>query len=264
MARGCARARLSHCGVGRAAGEGRSVAALTVYGDHVGFFQRRRAALDAGAGRRHRRGADVHGAQADQHRAELALRASEERFRSLVQNSMDAIALYAAEGTILYQSPAVSRMLGYAPVELTGAISTHLVHAADREQLRADYAAPAATKLQRAARSALSASRRQLSLDRDRRDQLAARAQRGRAGRQLSRHHRARRAEEERQQLLAELSHAQKLDSIGRLAGGVAHDFNNMLAVILGSVELSLNDLRAPSQSPGLFARDPRCRAALR
>ncbi len=47
-------------------------------------------------------------------------------------------------------------------------------------------------------------------------------------------------AEQDRLKLQVELQHAQKLESIGRLAGGVAHDFNNMLAVILGHLELAL------------------------
>ncbi|MCB1184765.1 GAF domain-containing protein [bacterium] len=50
-------------------------------------------------------------------------------------------------------------------------------------------------------------------------------------------------AEERHRELQAKFDHAQKMESVGRLAGGVAHDFNNMLSVILGQVELALGDL---------------------
>ncbi|MEI7636219.1 MAG: PAS domain S-box protein [Syntrophus sp. (in: bacteria)] len=54
-------------------------------------------------------------------------------------------------------------------------------------------------------------------------------------------------AEEEKLKLQNQLLQSQKMESIGRLAGGVAHDFNNMLGVILGHAEMAM-ELVDPAQ----------------
>jgi signal transduction histidine kinase/CheY-like chemotaxis protein len=64
-------------------------------------------------------------------------------------------------------------------------------------------------------------------------------------------------ADEGRQKLQEQLNQAQKLESVGRLAGGVAHDFNNMLSVIIGNTELAMDNM--PLANP-LY--DPLCEIA--
>jgi len=54
------------------------------------------------------------------------------------------------------------------------------------------------------------------------------------------------RAEQAKAKLEAQFQQAQKMESVGRLAGGVAHDYNNMLSVIIGYAELAI-DKMAPS-----------------
>ena len=57
-----------------------------------------------------------------------------------------------------------------------------------------------------------------------------------------------RRVEQEREKLQAQFVQAQKMEAVGRLAGGVAHDFNNMLTVILNQAEMAMT--RLPPSHP--------------
>jgi diguanylate cyclase (GGDEF)-like protein/PAS domain S-box-containing protein len=63
--------------------------------------------------------------------AESAARLTEARFRSLVQNSSDLIAVVGLDTTIQFQSPSVERVLGYRPEELAGTKLVSLVHPDD-------------------------------------------------------------------------------------------------------------------------------------
>ena len=71
-------------------------------------------------------------------------------------------------------------------------------------------------------------------------------------------------AEAERARLESEFRQTQKMESVGRLAGGVAHDFNNMLGVILGRLELAIKQVSpaAPLYADLIDIRDAAVRSA--
>ena len=72
--------------------------------------------------------------------AEDALRDSEARFRSLVQNASDIIVVMDEAGTIIYESPAVERVLGFKPEDRIGTNAFGLVHPDDRFRISAMFA----------------------------------------------------------------------------------------------------------------------------
>ena len=68
------------------------------------------------------------------------VRATEERFRALIEHSADAIALMAGDGRLLYASPSSTRILGYAVSDMLGADLAQYVHPDDLPPLRAALA----------------------------------------------------------------------------------------------------------------------------
>ncbi|KAB2936233.1 MAG: PAS domain S-box protein, partial [Candidatus Contendobacter sp.] len=73
-------------------------------------------------------------------RAEMALQHQERRFRALIENSSDLIALFDPEGTILYVSPATKQVLGYESMELLGQSAFAFMRADEQAFVRDRFA----------------------------------------------------------------------------------------------------------------------------
>ncbi|HLQ59911.1 MAG TPA: response regulator [Gemmatimonadales bacterium] len=180
--------------------------------------------------------------QADKFVAESALRTSERRFRALVEESWDAVALFGADGTILYGSPATTRLLGYDLAEFVGRNAMELIHPDDRTavllRLQEATAAPRARVHVAARVRHKNGSWRYLEgvftnlLD----DPSVA---------AIVNNYRD---VTDRRILEEQVVLSQKMEAIGRLAGGVAHDFNNILTAIGGYTDLLLADLAPDDQ----------------
>ncbi len=63
----------------------------------------------------------------------------QKRFQALIENSMDGIALYSEDTRVLYQSPAIKKILGYEPLEVEGKTVNLFVHPEDADTLNQSY-----------------------------------------------------------------------------------------------------------------------------
>jgi diguanylate cyclase (GGDEF)-like protein/PAS domain S-box-containing protein len=75
----------------------------------------------------------------ERRRFEEALKESEERFRSLVQNASDLITILEVDGTVRYDSPAIERMLGYGPEERVGSSTFDYIHPEDVARVKRTF-----------------------------------------------------------------------------------------------------------------------------
>jgi hypothetical protein len=181
----------------------------------------------------------------EQRKTQEALRSSEERYRLISDNTVDVMWLLDVDsGLFTYASPSVERLLGYTPEELlTKGI---------RDILTADSYVLAASRLAEVIAAYTNGERSRRSqvhqADAVRKDGSLVRIevvgkilpnQQGRVHEILG----VARDITERMEAEARLMQAQKMESVGRLAGGVAHDFNNLLTVINGYSELLLGDV---------------------
>jgi two-component system cell cycle sensor histidine kinase/response regulator CckA len=171
---------------------------------------------------------------------ELALRESEERFRQLAENIEDVFWLKDLHHAgFVYVSPAYETMWGRSVASLHADPESWLaaVHADDRERVRASLPAQLHGKW--------SETYRILRPDGSQR-WIRARSYLVRQGLSGEAHRIAGTARDvtEYRRLEELLRHAQKMEAVGRLAGGVAHDFNNLLSVILSYTHILLDELR--------------------
>jgi PAS domain S-box-containing protein len=179
----------------------------------------------------------LHAEERQRWHAEAALRASEERFRALVENSSDALLLIDAEGRVTYLSPSSVRHLGWKPEQMIGRSIFDFLHPEDRELVGARMAETVdnpgkSIVVEVRFHHADGTWRIMESVGVNR---LADPAVAGIVvnARDIT----------ERRRLEAQLRQAQKMEAVGQLAGGVAHDFNNLLTAILGYCHLMLDEI---------------------
>jgi PAS domain S-box-containing protein len=169
----------------------------------------------------------------ERRRAEDRRRASEARYRFLTEHSPDLITLHDATGRILYASPASLPMLGIRPELMNGSPVDGFLHPDDAGNVVAEIRRMAGGE-----KPDVSLPYRMRGADgrfvdvESSSSPLSEGPEGGRHVLRVTRDISARRKMETR---LAEI---QTLSTIGLLAGGVAHEFNNVLAAIQGAVEL--------------------------
>jgi PAS domain S-box-containing protein len=165
-------------------------------------------------------------------RAAEDLAKSEAYFRSIIENSRDVIAVLDSSGVGRYASPSVESTFGFKPEEIVGRSILEFLHPEDQaraaERLQSVVLASGGTQNLEVRFRHRDGSWRTISV-------LGSRlpSEAGVSGVVINAWDIT-----DRLQLEAQLVQAQKMEAVGRLAGGVAHDFNNLLTVIHGYGEL--------------------------
>jgi len=182
------------------------------------------------------RALDLNRARAEQARAQEQLRQSEARYRTLVDGVRDVIFALAPDGTIASLNPAFETITGFPRDEWLGRPFEQLVHSDDLP-----LALELLSSVARGEPRPVNPFRIRTRKGDYRVGEFAATPQ-YREG-QLAGILGICRDVTERLSLEQQLRQAQKMEAVGRLAGGGAHDFNNILTAITGYADLLLEDL---------------------
>src|SRR4051812_1685994 len=178
--------------------------------------------------------------EVSEHRRTLeALKESTERLQAVLNAALDGIALIDTAGTLRLVNPSIQRMFGYSPEELLGQNVKILMPAPWREEHDGYLARYLATGEARIIGSGRQVEGRRRDGSTFPLDLGVSEVRHGNELFFLG----TLRDITERLQLEAEIRQAQKMEAIGRLAGGVAHDFNTLLGTISGYSEMLLNAL---------------------
>ena len=176
-------------------------------------------------------------------KSERELLESRKLYRNLVEGTPDLITRVDTEGHIIFVNHAALNIFGLAPEDCIGRPAFDFVHPDDRAATISAFHG-----WLESGEEIFTYENRQIGIDAQghRHMMWSVRAEHDENGNVSgfvstardvtdSRH-----SKKEKKMLEEQLQQSQKMESVGRLAGGVAHDFNNMLSVILGHAELGL------------------------
>jgi PAS domain S-box-containing protein len=179
---------------------------------------------------------------ADVHEKTVALEREIEERRRLFETSLDLILVVSRTGGIQRASPACRTILGYEPEEMVGRNGIEFVHPDDLEATRAEM------RSARAGKQTRNFETRYVH----KHGHAVTLSWTGVWSEPEQLHFFIGRDMTERIRLEQQLRHSQRMDAIGQLTGGVAHDFNNILTVITGMIDILADAVRADPALSGI------------
>ena len=159
-------------------------------------------------------------------RTQTALSQEIEERRRVFETSQDLILVTDTKGNFVQVSPSSMTILGYRPEEMIGHSAIEFIHPDDLDSTRAEMRAA------RRGRQMRNFETRYVSKD----GESVTLTWMGTWSEPVRRHFFVGRDLTEKQEAEARLRQVQKMDAVGQLTGGVAHDFNNILTVITGTI----------------------------